>query len=59
MLEEAEYWLSCYHESGNVRCDNRFGDSENYKIWVSETGILKRLITRLEKMENSMMVVEW
>lgn len=59
MIEEAKYWLSCYHESGNVRCDDRFLDSENYKIWVSETGMLKRLIARLEKLDYSMMVVEW
>lgn len=58
MLEEAKYWLSCYYESGNVRCDDRFIDEDNYKIWVSETGRLKRLIAKLESMENSM-VVEW
>lgn len=59
MLEEAKYWLSCYHEEGNVRCDDRFIDKENYAIWVSETGKLKRLIARLEEMEESWKVAEW
>lgn len=58
MFSEASYWLSCYYESGNVRCDDRFIDEDNYKIWLSETGKLKRLIARLEKMEDSI-VVEW
>ena len=58
MLNEAEYWLSCYYESGNVRCDDRFYGEDEYKIWVSETGMLKRLIARLKKMDDCM-VVEW
>lgn len=56
MCKEANYWLSCYYESGNSRCDDRFIDKECYKIWVSETGRLKRLIAKLEKMENSLIV---
>ena len=58
MLKEAEYWLSCYFESGNCRCDERFEGKEEYKIWVSETGKLKRLIATLKKMEDTL-VVEW
>ena len=58
MLEEAKYWLSCYYESGNCRCDDRFEDEHAYKDWVSETSKLKRLIARLEKMKDSM-IVEW
>ena len=58
MLKEARYWLSCYYESGNCRCDDRFLDADNYKIWVSESGMLKRLIARLEKMEDTI-IVEW
>ena len=58
MFSEASYWLSCYYESGNCRCDDRFIDKENYAIWVSETGMLKRLIARLESMEDSV-IVEW
>lgn len=58
MISEASYWLSCYYESGNVRCDDRFINADCYKIWVSETGMLKRLIAKLEKMEDSM-IVEW
>ena len=59
MLKKAKYWLSCYYEEGNVRCDDRFIDKENYKIWVAETGKLKRLIARLEIMEESWKVAEW
>ena len=58
MYSEASYWLSCYYESGNVRCDDRFIDEDNYKIWVSETGRLKRLIARLCKMEDEI-IVNW
>lgn len=59
MKHEAEYWLSCYYESGNCRCDDRFEGKEEYKMWVSETGRLKRLIARLEKLDADFVVVEW
>lgn len=58
MLTEAKYWLSCYYEEGNVRCDDRHYDAESYKMWVSETGKLKRLIARLKEMDDEM-IVEW
>lgn len=58
MLKEAKYWLSCYYEAGHCRCDDRFEGETEYKVWVSETGRLKRLIATLEKMEN-VLVVEW
>ena len=58
MLEEAKYWLSCYYEEGNCRCDDRFIDEYCYKDWVSETGMLKRLVAFLEKQEPQT-VVEW
>ena len=58
MLKEAKYWLSCYYESGNCRCDDRFEGKDEYSAWVSETGMLKRLIATLEKMENEL-IVEW
>ena len=58
MIFEAEYWLSCYYEEGNVRCDDRFYNSECYKIWVSETGKLKRLIAKLKSMQDEY-VVSW
>ena len=58
LMEEAQYWLSCYYESGNCRCDDRFEDKESYKIWLSETGKLKRLIAKLEAMEDCL-IVEW
>lgn len=55
MTKEAEYWLSCYYESGNVRCDDRADEPE---IWRSETGKLKRLITFLKKFDESIIVWE-
>lgn len=58
MINEAEYWLSCYYEEGHCRCDDRFYSKEGYKTWLSESGKLKRLITKLKSMENCM-VVEW
>lgn len=58
MLEEAKYILSCYYESGHCRCDDRFESKESYKIWVSETGRLKRLIATLEKIDEQT-IVEW
>ena len=58
LLNESKYWLSCYYESGNVRCDDRFYGEEEYKSWLSESGKLKRLIATLEKMENCI-IVKW
>lgn len=58
MYSEASYWLSCYYESGNVRCDDKHYDDKSYKMWLSETGKLKRLIARLEEMEDEI-IVEW
>ena len=58
MIKEAKYWLSCYYETGHCRCDDRYEGETEYKVWLSETGKLKRLITTLEKMENAL-VVEW
>ena len=58
LLKEAKYWLSCYYETGHCRCDDRFEGETEYKVWVSETGRLKRLIATLEKMEN-ILIVEW
>jgi hypothetical protein len=58
MTNEAKYWLSCYYEAGNLRCDDKYCNSESYKVWLSETGKLKRLIARLEEAESEM-VVTW
>ena len=58
MFSEASYWLSCYYEEGNVRCDDRFCGKDSYNMWLSETGRLKRLIAKLEKLEDDM-IVEW
>ena len=59
MLKEAKYLLLCYYESGHCRCDDRFIDKECYKMWVSETGMLKRLIAKLEAFDESEMIVLW
>lgn len=61
MIREAKYWLSCYYEEGNVRCDDRFYDADSYKMWLSETGKLKRLISKMENMIglDDVMIVEW
>ena len=58
MIKEAEYWLSCYYESGHDRCEMRFDDEDCYKTWVSEIGKLKRLIAKLKTLENET-IVEW
>ena len=39
MYEEAGYWLACYYEEGNVRCDDRFNDKDSYmaiRKWQAE-----------------------
>jgi len=58
MRREAEYWLSCYYEEGNCRCDERKEGPEEYKVWVRETGYLKRLIKALEKYPADAIVEE-
>ena len=58
MLKEAKYQLSCYFEDGNIRRDDRNLGKEEYKVWLSESGKLKRLVERLKK-ESNAMVVEW
>ena len=58
-INELEYWLSCYYEEGHCRCDDRFLSKEDYKIWVSETGKLKRFIKALEKYDPDEMVIIW
>ena len=59
MREEAEYWLSCYYESGHCRCDDRFDGPEEYATWKSETGKLKRLIALLDTMMDEFKAVVW
>ena len=58
MHEEADYWLSCYYEEGNVRCDDRHEGKEAYKIWLAETGRLKRLLKAIEKFGDLGVCVE-
>lgn len=60
MLKEAEYHLSCYYESGHLRCDMKHDKEEGgYNLWLSETKKLQRLISRLKQRENDFVVVEW
>lgn len=58
-INELEYWLSCYYEEGHCRCDDRFLSKEDYKVWVSETGKLKRFIKALEKYDPDEMIIIW
>lgn len=58
MIAEADYLLSCYYETGNVRCDDRFLGEEEYKIWRSETGMLKRFIDAYKPFVENMICTE-
>lgn len=52
LINEAEYLLSCYYESGHCRCDDRFMGEYEYKVWASEVAKLKRLIAYLRSIGN-------
>lgn len=56
MQREAEYWLSCYYEPGHCRCDDKHEGKDGYKVWVSETGKLNRLIKALEKYDATAVI---
>ena len=58
MLDEAEYWLSCYYEPGNVRTDEKHEGKEGYKTWLAETGRLKRLIAAIKSYGNLQVCIE-
>lgn len=58
MADEADYWLSCYYEPGHCRCDDKHDGKEGYKIWLSETGKLKRLIKAIKKFGNLNICIE-
>ena len=58
MLDEAEFWLSCYYEPGNVRTDDKHEGSEGYRAWRSESGKLKRLADAIRKYGNLQVCVE-
>lgn len=50
MVEECEYWLSTYYESGHARADMRYSDDpEERKAWRSEKGKLERFINTYSK----------
>lgn len=46
MVAECAYILSCYTEPGHCRYEDRLIDKENYKIWLSEKGMLERFVNR-------------
>ena len=54
MVAEADYLLSCYFESGHCRYEDRLVDKEHYKMWLSETGRLKRFIKAYEPFVEDM-----
>lgn len=58
MLDEAEYWLSCYYEPCNVRTDDKHEGKEGYKTWLVETGRLKRLVAAIKSYGNLQVCVE-
>ena len=58
MVDEATYWLSCYYEPGHCRCDDKHDGKEGYKIWLAETGRLKRLLKSLKKYGDLNVCVE-
>ena len=58
MADEAAYWLSCYYEPGHCRCDDKHDGREGYKIWLAETGRLKRLLKALKKFGDLNVCVE-
>lgn len=49
--------LEDYYCGDSVRCTDRFRGDEEYKIWKSETGMLKRLLARLDKTEDGFIVI--
>lgn len=52
MIGELNYWRSCYDEPGNVRYEDKKEGPDEYKIWVSETGMIDRLSNALQKEED-------
>ena len=59
LKNELEYWLSCYYEPGHCRYEDRLESKGCYKIWVSETGKLKRFIGALDKYDEDELVIIW
>ena len=56
MVAECDYQLSTYYESGHVNCDEL--KHEDYKMWRSETGKLKRFIAHWEPYIDEMKCTE-
>lgn len=58
LKKEVAYWLECYYDEDNCRCNERHDGKEAYKLWVSETGYLKRLLAALEKYSDDTIIEE-
>ena len=58
MLKEAEYWLSCYYETGHCRCDDRFeGKRQKQKQRKSIARVDKFTHQKTEKSFTEYLVV--
>lgn len=51
MVAECDYLLSTYYEYGYANCDMMEDDR---KVWLSETGMLRRFIKRYEPFVKNM-----
>lgn len=55
MVAECDYILSCYYEAGHCNNDMRYSeDMEERKMWMSETGKLKRFIEKYKPYINDL-----
>lgn len=55
MVEEAEFWLDTYYEEDHA---HGMMKEDNKKLWVSETGKLKRFIAAFKGVEEETPIVE-
>ena len=55
MVAECNFQLSTYYEMGHVNYELK---QENYKVWLSETGRLKRFIAHWKPYINDMICAE-
>jgi hypothetical protein len=58
MVAECDYVLSTYYEDGHMNHDLKYEGKEEYKVWVRETGYLKRFIATYEKFIDDMECTE-
>lgn len=58
MVAEMAYTLSTYYEEGHANHDMQYDGSDWKKMWVSETGKIKRFIKRYEPFIKNMKCAE-